>query len=775
MQNFDFRRFFGNNSNSTESVASERNKAKQRRGRQCRIEELESREMLSATPWALVEEGANCFETTQNEPQVGWYATQLAGNTEVALRDTSDSFNDSPSLAPLAAAPDSLKIDKLSQVNFKTIRKQYANLNLTAKVGDYHVIEISAKQLSDANLRDAVTDALNSTQDSLIVLRTTARLNKIVLTGGLFNINAPGKTITIVSLGKTKLTLDGNANSRMFVVSNVNTHLKLGGLTLCNGYANGSSDITKSGGAIRNYGMLTLTKCTFSGNRAESGGGAIYNYSSTGSNATGILTASNCKFLNNTAADAGGALYNTRTATLENCTIRQNHANTGRGGGIYCKGSLATNHLNLYDCIITDNRAKDCGGGICNENGDTDIQGGQITNNYSNFGGGICQLGGWLFIGRCNISTNTAVGSGGGIYVNGSTYMSITNSVIESNYANHGGGIYATADNPNQTQYGVHYSRISFNSATYVGGGIWIGTSDFTISNSIIAANLADTNGGGGIYANGSYLTVTRTEIVDNTADGIGGGAFLNLVRDSSFEDTIIAGNQAGLYGGGIYVNTANPASATLTNVTIAGNHAKTGGGIYNSWGTTKVTNSIIAENTNSSYKDDDVWTRNDPSTLTRISYSLIGNTSTNGGKVFINDGSLSDRNPLFVGGLAKRITLGKEWAWTLRLRTDSPAIGMGANFVNGVSKPTMPSQIKKASTLDTITLSWAINRKNPAYEYEITCTSDWGVEPMTVRGNKQVVFTNLDPGRPYKFSIVAVNADGVMSKAMKVTVKTKR
>ena len=48
MTNFDFLRFFGNNSNTS----SKKRVAKQRRGRTCRIEELEGREMLSVTPFS---------------------------------------------------------------------------------------------------------------------------------------------------------------------------------------------------------------------------------------------------------------------------------------------------------------------------------------------------------------------------------------------------------------------------------------------------------------------------------------------------------------------------------------------------------------------------------------------------------------------------------------------------------------------------------------------------------------------------------------------------
>ena len=48
MKNFDFLRLFTNNSPSSNKKASQ----KRRRGRTCRIEELEGREMLSVSPFS---------------------------------------------------------------------------------------------------------------------------------------------------------------------------------------------------------------------------------------------------------------------------------------------------------------------------------------------------------------------------------------------------------------------------------------------------------------------------------------------------------------------------------------------------------------------------------------------------------------------------------------------------------------------------------------------------------------------------------------------------
>ena len=67
MRNFDFLRLFNNNSNS--------NKAnQQRRGRTCRFEELEGREMLSVSPWSLLDEG---FTTSLSPVEPGFITSPL--------------------------------------------------------------------------------------------------------------------------------------------------------------------------------------------------------------------------------------------------------------------------------------------------------------------------------------------------------------------------------------------------------------------------------------------------------------------------------------------------------------------------------------------------------------------------------------------------------------------------------------------------------------------------------------------------------------------------
>ena len=88
MKIFNFSRFFANNSTN----ASRKKAEKQRRGRSCRIEELEGREMLSTSPWAIA--GGFAYDYLAGTP-----APALETQPEYRL----DGFNHTESLQPLGA------------------------------------------------------------------------------------------------------------------------------------------------------------------------------------------------------------------------------------------------------------------------------------------------------------------------------------------------------------------------------------------------------------------------------------------------------------------------------------------------------------------------------------------------------------------------------------------------------------------------------------------------------------------------------------------------
>jgi hypothetical protein len=175
----------------------------------------------------------------------------------------------------------------------------------------------------------------------------------IQLTSGELVIN---KSVTIqgsewISGNATGASLGGpGGTSRVFEVDGAATTVTLSGLTIVDGegvYANGSSRAGDGqGGAVLNYGLLTLSSCYVSNSFAGSLGGGIYN--------AGTLTVSNCTVSNNWGgwsgnvggSGNGGGIYNTGTLIVSGSTVSQNTANgpnlyggftgiSGNGGGIY--------------------------------------------------------------------------------------------------------------------------------------------------------------------------------------------------------------------------------------------------------------------------------------------------------------------------------------------------------------------------------------------------------------------------------------------------------
>jgi predicted outer membrane repeat protein len=187
---------------------------------------------------------------------------------------------------------------------------------------------------------------------------------------------------------------------------------------------------------------------------------------------------------------------------------------------------------------------------------------------------------------RCVIAGNTnncRSGSvGGGLHVQNSAPLSISNTVIKNNYVNGaGGGVHLR----NIQNVDIRGCDISGNTALNYGGGIYTSSREY-ISNCLFA-NCTITGNYALKYGGGIYIS-TGTNLID-------------------FQNCLIAGNTAmgsgTTYGGGIFMDSS---VASIDNCTIAGNSAKTaGGGIYASIAIANpIKNCIIYNNTASANKD---------------------------------------------------------------------------------------------------------------------------------------------------------------------------
>jgi hypothetical protein len=223
-------------------------------------------------------------------------------------------------------------------------------------------------------------------------------------------------------------------------------------------------------------------------------------------------------------------------------------------------------------------------------------------------------VSGFLSISDSIIFDNTA-GYGGGIYGNGNS-VQITRSTISGNTALGSGGgvfVYKVYDYPSEYPRGgllVSDSIVSENTAGGSGGGV-AGT--FRISTSVISENVAGESGGG---LAGEASSLTDSTISGNVAMSGGG---LALRGKATIDTTTISGNTAYDQGGGLY-NTFG--EIHLAHTTVAGNSAARGGGVFSAGflcpdpvycpgtpaiGTVEFAGSIIASNSGDNCSSSDV------------------------------------------------------------------------------------------------------------------------------------------------------------------------
>jgi hypothetical protein len=251
------------------------------------------------------------------------------------------------------------------------------------------------------------------------------------------------------------LQINGNHAVQIFNVASTATVL-LNSLTITGGYtATNSYFYSVGGGGIDNYGTLTLTNCTLSGNSATNGvfggafGGGIdndgtltmnqctlsenYAYAGWGggidNDGNGTLTMNRCTLSGNYAYEGGGGIHNNGTLTLTNCTLSGNSG--GSGGGIFNDfGTLALN-----GCTLSGNRAG-TGGGICNY-GILTLNICTLTGNSSAIGGGVDSEGidgiVLLTLNQCTLSGNSATEGGGGINHGDAETLAMTNTIVAGN------------------------------------------------------------------------------------------------------------------------------------------------------------------------------------------------------------------------------------------------------------------------------------------------------------------------------------------------------
>ena len=452
---------------------------------------------------------------------------------------------------------------------------------------------------SDAAVNGSLRQALTLLQNSTDATNTISIANnigqisststlQITRSVDIVVVAVPGGGAATPILGRSAALPQNAANPTLFseltIVSGIS--VSISGLTIAGGFA-------QSGGGIHSMGALTLSNVTFRGNTATAFGGAIWVESAAGAPRASL--------------------------SMTGCTVEGGFRRAQNG-----------------DLII----GADSGAGIYIGGGVAAITSCRIRNNYAADGGAIALNGGNLTLNSTTVSGNTATGDGGGIWIGGSSIVTLTNGAgiidnqvpqqaldvdsrgggifldsststlqfganirIESNQAGLGGGIYnrrgaivtlAGAGN------GVNFVG---NTARLNGGGILNREGQIRLSDANFTNNRANgtaPNGlGGGIYNYGTQARPSNVFITDVTAlrnmSRVGGWLENGANGNSRITNAVIAFNLAPMGGG---IDDSDGGTTVLVNSTVADNSATTGGGIdLQAAGIISLTNDTIAEN----------------------------------------------------------------------------------------------------------------------------------------------------------------------------------
>jgi predicted outer membrane repeat protein len=346
--------------------------------------------------------------------------------------------------------------------------------------------------------------------------------------------------------------------------------------------ANAASTTAGAGGVVYGSGTaLSFSDLVFTSNQAENGG-AIYATSDCS------LALDAVDMTENTASGSGGAIWSAAAVAYEEGELLGNRAYAD-GGALY----VEYNSLDLDDLIFTSNDASNGGGGIYSTDGSADLEDCDFTTNSATNGGGIAALGGSATIKvklqRVEMTGNTAVQRGGGLYIDTASSSYVYNGRFDSNSAGSwGGGMYGasigtlqvtkTTFQSNEGSYGgglyaysikTGYTRhVDFrgNTATQLGGGAVYSDprGSHTIGNSRFVENTADE--GAGIWIQGDdagYHPLSQLDLVGNNGDGIS----LEQSSGASLTNSIVYDN----VGAGVRADKES-AAGTFTYIDCYGN-----------------------------------------------------------------------------------------------------------------------------------------------------------------------------------------------------------
>ena len=503
--------------------------------RSLRMEQLENRELLSATTWSNAIDADAAVAAEMSTALSNATVDDVIDLTEVTtLQDVVDPLDRMVSLREaLKYIANDATLDGTITFNAEKIAKNdefdYANNGgyvLTLTQGELEFTNNSLATVEMPNGRYITIDASDlengitidaqgksrvfnvfATQDADPFVPTFKNLTIVngAVTGDGAAIYADGYTVTLADCDFEGNVATGNGGAVYAkTVSATNS-------TFTNNSAFTNNEAGGNGGAIYTTGSATATNSTFTNNEAGGNGGAIYTTTS--------ATATNATFTGNTATGSGGAIWAKGQATVTGSNFSENTANVD-GGAIYAKGKLVVTAAIDENGLITatadfeKNQAGGNGGAIYTEGSNSSFTTlNFVKNEAAGDGGGIYASGSNLKFENLTVDDNTAGGNGGGIHAFNGGNTLFKNLTVTNNNAVNGGGLYF---------YGVIYnSLIANNTATADGGGFYDRGSSWFYSVTIVKNTASRGGGVSATYGNGAYSRFYNSIILANISNDV--------------------------------------------------------------------------------------------------------------------------------------------------------------------------------------------------------------------------------------------------------------
>ena len=243
--------------------------------------------------------------------------------------------------------------------------------------------------------------------------------------------------------------------------------------------------------------------------------------------------------------------------SIENLTIQNGVAEvdafsagpgTEGGGGIVC---ASTASLDLDQVVLSQNEGY-AGGGLASNGCTVDIVDSELSDNLATFGAGMMVGDGDISLVGSDLSLNTADTTGGGLYAFTDAVVSFSDTRIEGNEANFGGGVQVHGADVSCTGTATADASIIGNTAAIEAGGVRMvsgaSTSAFTATLCDLGASgTADDNVGQDVYIDATDVPYAAGDGATFTCDDTGCGTEQTFsVGDTpsgSDQDDYIKGN----------------------------------------------------------------------------------------------------------------------------------------------------------------------------------------------------------------------------------------